>query len=159
MAITGLILAVLLPPAGLVLSIIAFFRTGPGKLRGHGLTVAAIITAIVVGAGATFTYVALHNRSYPTDPGCRALQHPDVKFTPATDGPDFQGFVDIFNSAADQSQRTDVRNALRTMADDYKYLQQGVSAGARPAGPTPDFESDLKRVQQLCALPVTVHVP
>jgi hypothetical protein len=160
LAITGLILAVFLPLIGLVLSIVAFFRTGPGKLRGRGLAVAGMITAVVVGAGATVTtVVVLADHTHPTDPGCTALQHPDVKLAPDTAGPDFQYFIDIFNHAADKAQRGDVRNALRTIANDYKFLQDSVSSGVPAAGQMPNFEADLKRVQSVCTLPTTIRVP
>jgi hypothetical protein len=159
LAVTGLILAVVLPPVGLVLSIIARSRTGPDKLAGRSLAVAGIITAVVVGAGATITVVALANSPHPTDPGCVALQHPDIKIKTAAGGPDFQGFVDIFNQAADKAQHDDVKKALRTVADDYKFLEGGVSSGARPSGQTPDFRGDLQWVESVCGRPTTVQAP
>lgn len=59
LAVAGLVLALLLPPVGAVLSVVALGRTGPGKRGGRALATVGAVLGSLVTVGGVVTLVAL----------------------------------------------------------------------------------------------------
>jgi hypothetical protein len=142
LAIAGFILAFLIAPIGLILSIIGLIQAGRRRQKGKGLAITGIIVSVVliIAVGALIVVVA--NRvgdkvSTLTDPGCTTgraaiLDNADKVSNSATAKEALQATVNGLNSAATKATHDNVRNAMTALADDYNKLLQAVDSGTSP---------------------------
>jgi hypothetical protein len=159
LAITGLIFAFLAPPIGFILSLIAVFKTGPGKKRGKGLAIAGILISLIAGAGYTYATVkAVSAVSTLADPGCitgkaAITDNEDKISNPATMEAALQSTIDGLKSGAAKAKHDDVRTAMQNLADDYTQLQKALKSGTAPAAGLEDkLTKDGEQIDHLCTL-------
>jgi hypothetical protein len=138
LAVAGLILAFLLAPIGFILSLIAIFKTGPGRSKGRGLAIAGLIVSLLAIGGAVTAGLVIAN-STVADPGC-------------TDPASVQPMIDKLNAAAGKAKHDDVKAATKALADDYTALLKGAKAGKEPAGIQQKIEADAAKFDSLCTV-------
>jgi hypothetical protein len=155
LAIVGFILAFIAPLIGFILSFIAIFKTGPGKAKGRGLAVAGtilgglftvIIVVIIVAAG------VFVSNSTIADPGCVAGKAAIINNGSNVDAASIQKTADELNAAAAKAKHDEVRDAMKTMADDYKQLLTAMKTGNMPAGLQDKLTTDGNKIDQLCTI-------
>ncbi|NMO51647.1 hypothetical protein HH310_10650 [Actinoplanes sp. TBRC 11911] len=151
LAITGFILSFLGGLLGLILSVIAIFQTGKGKKRGRGLAIAGVVISLIWGG----VYVAIAvaaSKSTLIDPGCTtgkaAIVDNATDITPAK----VQATIDGLNKAAGEAKHDNVRDAMKTMADDYTQLLNAVKTGKVPDGLQTKINTDAAAIDDLCTL-------
>jgi hypothetical protein len=164
LAIAGLVLAFVLFPIGLILSIIAFVTTGPGKKKGRGLAVAGIVVSLLITGGVVgAVYLVkdkVQNIATIADPGC--TQGKDVILADGDlggAGADIavvktkaQSLITGLDKAAAAAKHDDVRAAMTALSTDYKDLLKAADSGQLP----PNFEAkvtaDGNKIDELCTL-------
>jgi hypothetical protein len=151
LAITGFILAFLLPLIGFILSLIAVFQTGAGKAKGRGLAIAGIIISVVIMAGAIAAVVAF-STSTVADPGCTAAKSAILDNAKNVTPDTLKTTRDSLNSAAAKAKHDDVRNATKALADDYDKLLTGMTSGNIPAGIQDKITADANKFDSLCSI-------
>ncbi|MFF5077693.1 hypothetical protein ACFY36_11615 [Actinoplanes sp. NPDC000266] len=152
LAIAGVILAVFVPFVGFVLSLIAVFQTGAAKKRGRGLAVTGVVLSVVVMASAGALIYSL-SKSTVIDPGCTAgkaaIFKLDANATPAT----LDTAIAELNAAAAKADNDDVRNAMKTLADDYAKLMADAKAGKAPDNAAVQrITADAQAIDDLCTI-------
>ena len=151
LAIAGLILAVLMPPLGFILSLIAVFKTGKGRSKGRGLAVVGIIISTLIIAGvATLVVVALN--STVADPGCVAGKAAILDGANRDDANSLKTTVDGLNAAAAKAKHDNVRSAMKALADDYTQLLNATKTGDLPAGLQDKVTADATTIDSLCSI-------
>jgi phosphotransferase system glucose/maltose/N-acetylglucosamine-specific IIC component len=150
-AITGFILAFILPLIGFILSLIAVFKTGAGKAKGRGLAIAGVIISLLIMAGIVVV-VVFASQSTVADPGCTAGKQAIIdgskNVTPAT----LKTTIDGLNAAAAKAKHDDVRNAMKALADDYSKLLTGMTTGTIPPGTEDKANADVDKIDSLCTI-------
>lgn len=149
LAILGLVFAFVFAPVGLVLSLIAIFKTGAGKAKGRGLAIAGVIIS-VLAIGAVVTVFALVSQSTALDPGCTDGKQAIFDSGASTDPAGLQTTVDSLRAAAAKSGDDDVRAAMNALADDYAQLATGIESGTMPEGLDAKIDADAARIDELC---------
>jgi hypothetical protein len=151
LAISGFILAFLIAPLGFILSLIAVFRTGAGKAKGRGLAIAGLIISVLImgGIGAG---VAVAANSTQLDPGCTAGKDAILNGSDGSDAASLQATVDKLNAAAAKAKHDNVRAAVKTIADDYTELLNGVKTGKLPADIEQRIGKDGDTFDSLCSI-------
>ncbi|MBO0869704.1 MAG: hypothetical protein J2P15_14175, partial [Micromonosporaceae bacterium] len=132
LAIAGLILAFLLAPIGLILSIVGLVQTGGGRRKGRGLAITGLVVSLLITGGATALIVAASGSTL-ADPGCTTGK--DAILTHGsnmTDPQEIQATIDGLNAAAAKATHDNVRAAMKAMADDYTQIQQVLKTGNIP---------------------------
>jgi hypothetical protein len=151
LAITGFVLAFLLPLIGFILSLIAVFKTGAGRAKGRGLAIAGIIISLVIMAAGIAVIVAV-SKSTVADPACAAgksaILDNSTNVTPDT----LQKTLDGLTAAAAKAKHDDVRNATKALADDYSQLLAGAKSGNVPAGLQDKLNADAAKFDSLCTI-------
>jgi hypothetical protein len=155
LAIVGFILAFVAPLIGFILSFIAIFKTGAGKAKGRGLAVAGtilgglftiIIVVIIVAAG------LFVSNSTVADPGCVSGKSAILNSANHVDAASIQKTVNDLNAAAAKAKHDEVRDAMKTVADDYNQLLTAMKTGNVPAGLQSKLTTDLNKVDSLCTI-------
>ncbi|NJC67122.1 hypothetical protein HC028_21835 [Planosporangium flavigriseum] len=163
LAIAGLILAFLMAPVGLVLSVIALFQTGKGRKGGRGLAVAGVIVSVLamaISAAAVVFALATVGKNVATvaDPGCTAgkdviINSASMASDPASVKTELKKAVDGLTAASAKARHDDVRDAMMALANDYNELLQAINTGnPPPAGLEQKLQSDANRIDELCTL-------
>jgi hypothetical protein len=151
LAVTGLILAFVAAPIGFILSLIAVFKTGAGRAKGRGLAIAGLIISLVImgGVGAVVAVVA---NSTQLDPGCTLGKDAIINGGDGSDAASLQATIDRLNAAAAKAEHDNVRAAVKTMADDYAQLLNGVKTGNLPADIQQRIATDAAAFDSLCSI-------
>jgi hypothetical protein len=155
LAIAGLIFAFVIAPIGFILSLIAVFKTGPGKAKGRGLAIAGLVLSSLFVIGGIVTVVIVANAvsdSTVLDPGCSAAKDTILKSGSAADEASLQATVDGLNAAAAKAKHDDVKTATQTLADDYKALLAAVKSGNMPEGLEDKIGKDGAAFDALCTI-------
>lgn len=140
LAIAGLILAFLLPPIGLILSIVGLFKTGKGRSKGRGLAVGGIVISLLaIGTGAVAVAAVVNKVSTVVDPGCTdgkaaILDNAAVTNTsdPAAAKTSIQTTIDGLATAKTKAKHDNVRNAVKDLEADYRELIKAFDSGSAP---------------------------
>ena len=154
LAVTGFILAFLLPLIGFILSLIAIFKTGAGRAKGRGLAIAGVIVSLVIMVIAVVVGVLVFAVSQSTvaDPGCTAGKQAIIDgsktVTPAT----LRTTIDGLNAAAAKAKHDDVRDAMKALADDYSQLLTAMTTGTIPPGIEDKANTDVAKIDSLCTI-------
>jgi hypothetical protein len=159
-AIWAIVLAILLPGIGFILSIIALVRSGQRGRR--ALSIVALVISVLLSSAYTFAIykVATSNIATAIDPGCRAaitaVNDNNTRATSSDAVTAKQGLlatVDGLNSAISQSQHANVKQAVTTLRDDYTGMLNAVSGTAPvPPGLQDKLNTDTDAVNALCAV-------
>jgi hypothetical protein len=151
LAVAGLILAFLLAPIGFILSLIAIFKTGPGRSKGRGLAIAGLIVSLLAIGGAVTAGLVIAN-STVADPGCTDGKSAIFDSAGSSDPASLQPMIDKLNAAAGKAKHDDVKAATKALADDYTALLKGAKAGKEPAGIQQKIEADAAKFDSLCTV-------
>ncbi len=162
LAIAGFILAFLLAPVGLILSVVGLTQAGKRQQKGKVLAVFGIIISLLIMAGVTVAVVAAGNKvATLADPGCtngkkaildNAASAADGA-NPATMKAGLQATIDGLNSAAAKANHDNVRDAMKVLAGDYNQLLQAVNSGVAPdAGLSEKLTADANKIDSLCSI-------
>ncbi|MFG1603736.1 DUF4190 domain-containing protein [Actinoplanes sp. NPDC049265] len=151
LAVAGLILAFLLAPIGFILSLIAIFKTGPGRRKGRGLAVAGLVISLLAIGGAVTAGLVIAN-STVADPGCTEAKAAILDSPSAADPASLQATVDKLNAAAGKAKHDDVKVATKAVADDYAKMVEGVKAGKLPDGINEKLQADAEAFDKLCTV-------
>ena len=151
LAIAGFILAFLAPAIGFILSLIAVFKTGPGKARGRGLAVAGVIIGLVFTIGGIVAIAAIAN-STVADPGCTDGKAAIINNSTNIDAASLQKTIDELNAAAAKAKHDDVKAAMQAMANDYKQMLTAVKTGNVPPGLMDQVTKDGQTLDSLCTI-------
>jgi hypothetical protein len=155
LAIAGLIFAFVAPLIGFILSLIAIFKTGPGKAKGRGLAVAGTIIGGLFTIGIIGIIVAAGlfvSNSTVADPGCVAGKAAIIKGAEKVDAASLQTTVDELKAAAGKAKHDEVRDAMNTMADDYSQLLNAIKTGDMPDNLESKITTDVNKVDSLCTI-------
>jgi hypothetical protein len=134
-AVAGLILAFLAPPIGLILSIIGLVKSGRAGRRGvaiAGLVISLVLNGII-GAVVVVALSNVGNVGNALDPGCTTsktvmLDNISKLGDPATIQDGVQSVIDGLTSAESKASHDEVRNAVKTLKQDYIELQTVLKA-------------------------------
>jgi len=140
-AVVGLILAFLVPPVGLILSIIGLAKSGRAGRR--GMAIAGLVIGLVFTLGIGGIVYAVSQVS-ALDPGCGTAQSAVTDnagkiSSPATLQEGVQATIDGLGAAESKATHDNVRNAIKALKDDYSQLLAAANAG------------DLTKINQLQA--------
>jgi hypothetical protein len=162
LAIAGFILAFLLAPVGLILSVIGLIQAGKRQQKGKVLAVFGIVISLLIMGGVTVAVVAAGKKvATLADPGCTtgksAILDNAAKAAdganPATMKAGLQATIDGLNSAAAKAKHDDVRDAMKVLAVDYNQLLQAVNSGVAPdAGLSEKLTADANKIDSLCSI-------
>jgi hypothetical protein len=148
-----------LPLVGLVLSIFAMVKTGPGKMAGRGLAVTALVLSILATLFWGFVGYKVGSKTSALDPGCTngkaAILDGMKKFdsdAAASDETamtaDIQTIVSQLNDAISKAHRADVRTAMQNVRDDFNSILSG-DAGADLQT---KLNADAQQIDNLCTI-------
>ena len=151
LAITGFILTFLILPLGFILSVIAIFRTGPGKARGRGLAIAGTVISLLFIGTSTAVVVTVANATL-FDPGCVGAKQALLNTSQGSDAPTLLAAVDKLNDAAAKAKHDDVRAAVTAISGDYAQLAEGLKTGILADGVREKIVTDAGRIDELCTL-------
>jgi hypothetical protein len=156
-AIAGLILAFLVAPVGLILSIIGLVRSGQRGRRGIAIA-GLVISLIFTGIGAAIAVVALKNINTVLDPGCTTaksaiLDNDTSASDPATLKRSLQATISGLTDAENKAQHDNVRTAVKNVLDDYQQLLNSVNSRTQPpAGLEDKLTADANAIDNLCTV-------
>jgi hypothetical protein len=151
LAITGFILAFLIAPLGFILSLIAVFTTGAAKARGRGLAIAGVVISLIVMVGVGSLIFAV-SKSTVADPGCISGKEAILNAPSQPDEKALQGMIDDLNAAAAKAKHSDVRDAMKALANDYTTLLSGIKSGNPPASIIDKIGADGQKIDDLCTI-------
>jgi hypothetical protein len=162
LAIAGLILAFIMAPVGLILSVVGLIQAGKRGQKGKALAVIGIVVSLLSIILVTVVFVAAAGKvSTLADPGCTAgkaaildnaanaadASNPDTMKTA------LQATITGLNSAASQAKHDNVRDAAKALADDYTQLLNAVNTGTPPdSNLTTKLGTDGNKFDSLCSL-------
>ncbi len=162
LAIAGLILAFLMWPIGLILSIVALVQTRRRNQKGRGLAIGGIVVSVLAGVLSIVLIVAafatVKNIDTIADPGCTSGKAAVLKLDnlPSNDVPkmkaQLQQAVADLNTASAKAKDARVRDAMKTMAGDITQLLQGLDSGNMPAGMEDKMTRDGSKIDELCTI-------
>ncbi|WP_345637581.1 DUF4190 domain-containing protein [Rugosimonospora acidiphila] len=140
LAIAGFVLAFLVAPLGLILSIVAMVKVGRSRQKGKGLAIAGLVISLVLtGVGVSSTIAVATRVKTLVDPGCTVGKSAIFDNQDAVSSSDPDTFeagvlkmVDGLNDAASQAKDDKVRAADKDLAADYSALVADVKAGRGP---------------------------
>jgi hypothetical protein len=160
LSITGFVFAFVIPPLGLILSIIGAVRSGRRGQK-KGLAIAGIILAVIFTAGGTAVAVTAGGKAATlTDPGCvngkaAIISNQDkiASDDPATAKTGLQATIDGLKPAIAQAKHDNVRAALQAYSDDASELLNDINAGTTPSADLPTkSDSDIDQINSLCSV-------
>jgi hypothetical protein len=151
LAVAGLILAFVIAPIGFILSLIAVFTTGKGKAKGRGMAVAGLIISTLITGGAVAVILAVSNSTI-IDPGCTAGKQAILDQAANGDPASLQKTIDALNAAAAKAKHANVRDAMKTVADDYTQVQNATKTGKLPDGLLDKIKADGDKIDSLCTI-------
>jgi hypothetical protein len=165
LAIAGLILAFLMAPIGLILSIVGLVQAGRRGQKGKGLAIAGVVVSLLSIVTATVAVVALSSAAVNTistlaDPGCTAGRaaildnQAKVSNTSDVDGmkAGLQATITGLKDAGAKAKHDNVRAATNALADDYNQLLNALNAAAVPdASLQSKLSADGATFDSLCA--------
>jgi hypothetical protein len=160
-AIAGFILAFLIAPIGLILSIIGLITARRSGQKGKGLAIGGIVVALLMSIGGIAIVATVGNKvSTLVDPGCTtgkaAILDNASKVSssdPATIKSGIQATVDGLTSAASQAKHDNVRAAMTALRDDYQKLMDAINTGTPPDSSLQDkVNTDGSAIDALCTV-------
>src|SRR5262249_52772261 len=158
----GLVLAFLFAPLGFILSIVALIQAGKRGQKGKGLAIGGIIVSLlmmivggvlIVAAASTVSTV-----SRLADPGCTTgkaaiLDNAAKAGNSSTAKEGLQATIAGLNSAAAKAQHSDVRDAMKALADDYSKLVQDINTATVPDDSLENkITADATKIDSLCSI-------
>jgi hypothetical protein len=147
LAIAGLVLAVLLAPVGLILSVVGLVQARRRGEKGRGLAITGILVSTLLTASVgVAAHAAYENVSTLIDPGCTVANstmrdNHDMVRSPATLLEGLRAIAVGLASAERQAKDDEVRAAVQALRRDYSRLIASVEAGQAP---DPSLASALK---------------
>jgi hypothetical protein len=124
----------------------------PPQQRGFsGLAIAGVIVSLIVMVGVGSLVFAV-SKSTVVDPGCVAGKEAIVNAPAQPDEKSLQGMIDDLNAAAAKAKHDNVRDAMKTLADDYTTLLNGIKAGNPPANIVDKIGADGQKIDDLCTI-------
>jgi hypothetical protein len=151
LAIAGLILAFLIAPLGFILSLIAVFKTGPGRKKGRGLAIAGLIISVLIIGGGVAVGVAVSG-STVADPGCTTGKAAILDNADTVNATSLQATIDGLNSATAKAKHDNVKAATKALADDYTEVLKATKTGNAPAGLQAKLTADANTLDSLCTV-------
>jgi phosphotransferase system glucose/maltose/N-acetylglucosamine-specific IIC component len=151
LAVAGLILAIFIAPIGFILSLIAVFTTGKGKAKGRGMAIAGLIISTLIIGGLIALVLAVSN-STVADPGCTSGKQVILDSAASGDPASLQKTIDGLNAAAAKAKHADVRDAMKTLADDYTQVLNATKTGKMPDGLLDKIGADGTKIDSLCTI-------
>ncbi|WP_127500531.1 hypothetical protein [Actinoplanes solisilvae] len=154
LAITGLVLAFLLPGIGFILSLIAIFKTGPGKRAGRGLAITGVIVSVILST----TYSLLlanwvNDNKTLVDPGCTAGRAAIVAMGTNPTIDQVSKLAADLDAASGKAKDAEVKTALKAIADGYNKIISDAKAGKEPTpAALTKIEGDEKKFDELCTI-------
>jgi hypothetical protein len=161
LAIAGFILAFLVAPLGLILSIVGLVTAGRSGQKGKGLAISGIIIALLLSGGAIAVVAATANKvSTLVDPGCTTGKAAILDNASKISGADADGVkaglqatVDGLTSAASQAKHDNVRAAMTALRDDYQKLIDAITTGTPADASLQDkINTDAAEIDSLCTV-------
>src|SRR5690349_9287363 len=162
LAVAGFILAFLMAPIGLILSIVGLIQAGRRQQKGKGLAIGGVVVSLLSIISVTVAVVALGSAaSTLADPGCTtgkaAVLDNQAKLSDPSDvegmKAGLQATITGLIDAAAKAKHENVRNAAKALADDYTQLLNALTAAAAPdANLTGKIETDGRTFDSLCSL-------
>lgn len=148
-----------LPLVGLVLSIVAMLKTGPGKLSGRGVAVTALVLSILATGFWGFVGYKVGSKTSALDPGCTngktAILDGMSKFdkdAAASDQTamtaDIQTIVNQLNDAIAKAHRADVKTAMQNVRDDFNSILSGNASDDLQT----KLNTDAQQIDNLCTI-------
>ncbi len=137
-AITGLVLAFLMAPVGFVFSVIGLIVAARRGQKGKGLAITGLIVSIVImicfGVGAVIV-----GQRFATfaDPGCAEARYAIGLHKSEMSNPDrikdaVRSTYEGLDKAAAKAEHDNVRDAITTIAADYRELEQMLIGNTAP---------------------------
>jgi hypothetical protein len=158
-AIAGFILAFLIAPLGLILSIVGLVQTGGGRRKGKGLAIAGVVISLLLIIGSGALILAVGNKvATLADPGCTTgkaaiLDNADKLSSQDTIKDGLQATITGLASAQAKAKHDNVRNAMKALDDDYTQLLSAVTNGTQPAANLQaKIDADAKTIDSLCSV-------
>jgi hypothetical protein len=158
-AIAGFILAFLIAPLGLILSIVGLVQTGGGRRKGKGLAIAGVVISLLLIIGSGALILAVGNKvATLADPGCTTgkaaiLDNADKLSSQDTIKDGLQTTITGLASAQAKAKHDNVRNAMKALDDDYTQLLSAVTNGTQPAANLQaKIDADAKTIDSLCSV-------
>lgn len=156
-AVPGLVLAILVWPAGLVLSVIALVRA---RSRGGAGRTAAILglTFSIILAATTVTFALIGtlktDQTAPVDPGCAAAKAPALVIQDASiDSVRLENAaVQIHNDAA-KAKSPQLKVTLDAIYNDTLLYIQQLRAATTSLVPAQQLQQNLDDLDQFCNFP------
>jgi len=140
LAVVGLILAILLPPFGFMVSVVAYFMAKADGRTGKGLALGGVVVSILISVAWTGAIIFAINRittNAKADTGCdtarTALLNNAGKVYDPEHGPDaIRATIAGLDTAAGEASDGAVHDAIRALSDDYNTLLSATQSGASP---------------------------
>jgi hypothetical protein len=160
-AVAGFVLAFLIAPIGLILSIIGLIKARRPGQKGKGLAIGGIVVALLLSiGGGVAVAVAANKVSTLVDPGCTTGKAAILDNSSKISGSDpagvksgLQATVDGLTSAASQAKHDNVRAAMTALRDDYQKLIDAINKGTQPdAGLQDKINTDANAIDALCTV-------
>jgi hypothetical protein len=160
-AIAGFVLAFLIAPIGLILSIIGLVTASRSGQKGKGLAIGGIVVALLLSISGIVIVATVGNKvATLVDPGCTTGKAAIVDNASKLSGSDpaviksgFQATVDGLTSAASQAKHDNVRAAMTALRDDYQKLLDAITSGTQPDPSLQDkIDADAKAIDALCTV-------
>jgi hypothetical protein len=159
LSIAGLVLAFLFAPLGLILSIVGLIQAGKRGQKGKGLAIGGIIVSLLVMiASGVLIVAAASTVSKLVDPGCTTgkaaiLDNAAKAGNSSTAKEGLQATIAGLNSAAAKAQHSDVRDAMKALADDYSLLVQDINTATVPDDSLENkITADANKIDSLCSI-------
>jgi hypothetical protein len=162
LAIAGFILAFLMAPVGLILSVVGLIQAGRRQQKGKVLAGAGIVISLLSIALVSVVFVMAAGKvSTLADPGCTtgkaAVLDNQTKVSDPSDlagmKAGLQATITGLNDAAAKAKHDNVRNAATALADDYTQLLNALNATAAPdASLTSKLATDGQTFDSLCSV-------
>lgn len=133
LAIVGFVLAILVAPIGLIISVVALILAAKRRQKGKVLASLGIVVALILTSA-----LAYYGKNILTvlDPGCqkaRDISEQADKIEQVTDKAQFTTqlgqIITGLDAAAAQAEHANVRTALTTFNDDFRLILKAVETG------------------------------
>jgi soluble cytochrome b562 len=157
-AIAAIILAILVPAVGFILSIIALVQSGQRGRR--ALSIVALVISVLLSSAYTYGIYKVANSNLATvvDPGCTtaksAILDNSAKVNDAaTIKEGLQATITGLNSAIAQAQHGNVKQAATALRDDYTELLNDVNTTTQPTSALQTkLTNDANALDALCTV-------
>ena len=159
-AVAGFVLAILVAPVGLILSIIGLVKAGKVGGKGRVLSVLGIVSLALMGGVAAAITVAAKEVAKVTQPGCvtgkAAINDNAGKVGSKDIGTIKEGLeatIKGLNAAVAEATDPELRDVLKANAADHQALLDAINTKtAPPAGLADKSNTDIDKLNAICSL-------